>query len=281
MTKPARRKVKKKWMAASLIGGISLAVVPVLIGGRVVDPQDYPAIVRIFSGGASCTAAIVGPNSLLTAAHCVKNGGSVSFTKGGYKYTSEACQHHDGYKKNNTKDFALCKVKDVPGPWAEINTDHDYVKKGDTILLTGYGCIKEGGGGGNDGKLRIGEAKVTKLPSGSSFDIVTKSMIALCYGDSGGPAFKGAFLVGVNSRGNIDDTSYLSATHLADKSYMAKWAEANKAEICGINKKCSEGEKQPEPEAPNEDPKPEPEKEMNWWEKIVWWMLDATWGLIF
>jgi hypothetical protein len=147
-------------------------------------------------------------------------------------------------------------------------------------LLTGYGCVNKGGGGGNDGYLRIGEAKVTKVPTNTNFDIVSKGTAALCFGDSGGPAYKNDRLIGVNSRGNIENTSYVSAVHMADESYMLTWAKANKVEICGVNRNCGGGSGgggggSEKPPAPN-DP-----EGFAWWEKAIFWLMDWIVGILF
>lgn len=267
--------LSKKVIGASLV--TAALGIPVLIGGKIVDKAKYPGIVRISANGAGCTAALVGKNALLTAAHCVGSGGKVSFKHAGLSYTSEGCAHHPGYKGNATQDFALCKIKDVKEPWISLNTDHGFVKLSDTIVLAGYGCTDKGGTGGNDGYLRMGEAKVKRVPSGGNFDIVASGAAALCFGDSGGPAFKGSTLIGVNSRGNISDTSYISAVHMADQDFILAWAKAQAVEICGINKDCL-GEK-PQPPAP---PKPNPDPGgMTWWEKFFMWIAEQIWNAIF
>lgn len=271
------KKLNKRTISAGLIGVTALATVPVLIKGRIAKEGEFPAIVRITSNsGAGCTAAIVGPNALLTAAHCVSDGGNVSFSHSGKKYKSEPCEHHSGYKSNKTKDFALCKTKDVSEPWANINTDHEFVKVGDKILLTGYGCINSDGKGA-DGYLRVGEAKVVKIPTKDNFDIVSNAGAALCFGDSGGPAFKDNRLIAVNSRGNIKDTSYVSAVHMADQSFFKAWSDKNRASICGLNLQCGKSEEQQPPPAPE---KPGPESE-SLWSRIIWSILGTIWDWIW
>ncbi len=109
-------------------------------------------------------------------------------------------------------------------------------------MLTGYGCVQPGGGGGNDGTYRIGEAKVSSIPSRDN-DIVTRGGAALCFGDSGGPAFKylnaektKRVVISVNSRGDIRTTSYLPATHTAmAKKFFKDFAEKNGLKICGVH----------------------------------------------
>lgn len=217
-----------------------------LINGEVQDKKLWPSSIRISSGNSSCSATVMGERTVFTAAHCVSNGGSVSFSDlNGVKYTAK-CAHSPGYPANSTKDYALCLVnKTVEGQgikYESFLTDKSAIKVGDELTLTGYGCIKPGGTGGNDGLFRVGKAKVTSLPSSdSNNDIVTKGGGALCYGDSGGAPYLVSAdgkrsVVGVNSRGNIRDTSYLPAvTQKTFVDFAAKWANDNSQLICGIH----------------------------------------------
>lgn len=218
---------------------------PVLIGGRPADPAQFPASVYASMSGARCTATVVGPRVLFIAAHCVNSGGTASFTAGANRYTS-VCTHSKDYARNSTADYALCVVdREVTGiKYENVATDSSVVKVGDEILLTGYGCTSPGGGGGNDGVYRIGEARVKQVPSGTDNDIVASSGAALCFGDSGGPAFKyldagktKRVLVSINSRGDIRTTSYLSGVFTDQgKRFIAAWQGANSGlKICGVD----------------------------------------------
>lgn len=209
-----------------------------LINGEVADMKNFPASVK--AGG--CTATVVGEKTIILASHCVSNGGSTSFTTQGIKYTGK-CTRAKAYSNNNTADWALCLMdKKVEGvPYEHLNIDDGRVRVDDTLLLTGYGCTQSGGGGG-DGKYRTGKSKVIRVPSGSSNDIITKGNAALCYGDSGGPAFSVVektgerFVVAINSRGNISTTSYLSSisTRVA-KDFLEEWSQKNNQRLCGMH----------------------------------------------
>ena len=89
---------------------------------------------------------------------------------------------------------------------------------------------------------RIGNAVVRSLPSGNSNDIVTNSGAALCYGDSGGPAFHydkvtgQRVVISTNSRGDIAKTSYLSATHtVMAKRFFQAWYDKVGEKVCGFH----------------------------------------------
>lgn len=210
-----------------------------LIGGEVADPAEWPA--SPFAN--NCSSTIVGPRVQLIAAHCVSNGGTKTFTIGTTRYSAK-CSHHPSYRNNSTADWALCLVdKEVAGiPYENVATEAQY-KVGMKLLLTGYGCRTAGGGGGMDGKFRIGMATVSRIPGTSSnYDTVTNNGAALCYGDSGGGVYfineaGERWVVAVNSRGDIARVSYLSTVWVkVAQDWMKQWSEANKAPICGIEK---------------------------------------------
>jgi hypothetical protein len=162
-------------------------------------------------------------------------------------------------------DLALCKInKKVEGiPFESVNTDPSLLAVNKEILLTGYGCVRQGGGGGNDGVYRIGEAKIIALPD--PYDLTARGKAALCFGDSGGPAFiyldelkSKRVQISVNSKGDIRTTSYLTVTSSeASIDFMKKWASENKVEICGVTenaKGCRGAEDKPDD--PPVPPKP-------------------------
>jgi hypothetical protein len=207
-----------------------------LIGGEIADPNAWPnsLITR------NCSITVVGERVAVHAAHCVSNGGTVTFAKGGSRYTAK-CEHHPSYRGNSTADWALCKTSESVegGEYEVLNNDKSRLKMGEKLMLSGYGCTKWGGGG--FGKLRIGEAPITRLPSGTNYDIVTRGNVALCSGDSGGASFlmmPGGvrYLVGVNSRSNTTTTSYMPSW--AEPSAMKwgmDWANRNGVKICGYH----------------------------------------------
>ena len=224
-----------------------------LIGSSEADIKDFPASISaqfpLEGGYGSCTATIVGPQALLIASHCVSDNPNGSFTVGANKYKI-ACTMTDLYRRGTDHDLALCKIDHaVTGVVFEnVNLNAAIVQVGDTLQLTGYGCVfpngSGSGSGGNDGVYRIGEAKVQTLPNSTySFDYVTIGKSALCQGDSGGPAFKYLdaqkkyrVVVSANSKGNIQDTSYLASTSTPESvNFIKTWAKNNNVLVCGVH----------------------------------------------
>lgn len=238
-------------------------IYPTLINGTPADPKDFPASVSARMNNAGCTATVVGPEVLLIAAHCVGNGASAAFKlQNGVSYTSK-CTHHSGYSSDATADYALCKIGAVVTDtlFETVNIDASRIKVGDKIQLTGYGCTQPGGSGGNDGVYRVGLSTVKSVHAGNQ-DIVTEGGAALCFGDSGGPAFfytneskKERVQLSVNSRGDIRAVSYLSSLSAGKFLPFAKdWISKNSAKICGVDGFMTgcrgENKTPPDPELP-------------------------------
>lgn len=225
---------------------------PMLIGGRPALKGELPEILYISSGAARCSAVLVSDQVLITAAHCVKDKGEVGpvsktnidFVREQVVYTA-VCSQAPLYRDQiEDHDFALCKTdKRLTAKPASVSKNP--LKVNDIVLLTGYGCTSgdSGGRGGNDGILRVGKAKVTKLPSVKDHWFYTEDTSALCFGDSGGPVMlsekKKHNVVGVNSRGDIRTLSLLTALFTPESvEFMESFAEENAVDICGITKDC-------------------------------------------
>lgn len=232
----------KRLALLALVIGIPMSKAePNLIGGTPANAADWPASVYASMNGAACSATIVGDRVLLMASHCVDDGGTARFSAGANAYTAR-CSRNPGYRGDSTADWALCLI-DRPVTavkFERLATDATKCRVGMDVRLTGYGCIRAGGGGGNDGVYRIGMAKVESCPS-SNNDLITKGASALCYGDSGGPAFFESAdgsreVLGVNSRGDIKTVSYLSTIFTpAAKTFITAWTTTNSVKICGVH----------------------------------------------
>jgi hypothetical protein len=229
---------------------------PTLIGGVPAEIGEWPASVYAHTTNSACSSTIIGERVLLSAGHCMANGSTVSFTAGANKYKA-VCEHHPEYKKNPTADWALCEIdRPVTGVTFERVARNLNVRVGDQVRLTGYGCVRPGGGGGNDGIFRIGLAKVTSIPTGKNFDVVTLGGAALCFGDSGGAAYfeysdGRREIFGVNSRGNIKNVSYLPAVASSTmQDFMHSWVSRTGTAICGLTegaRACRDDKPEPPP----------------------------------
>lgn len=232
---------------------------PALIGGIVAQEGDFPSVIHISAGSSRCTAAIVGPETILTAAHCVSDKKDISPVMADFQVSNTVyranCRHHPNYRGNYSFDYALCKTSTPIIIKKYSSIDHQFVGLGKKVTLMGYGCITPRneygeGGQGWDGRLRYGYVRVDK-PAGLSWGagqyFETSGATALCFGDSGGPAMRYMFnpkeenhyVIGVNSRSDIKTRGYISATFVKSfRDWAKNYAIINKVEICGINKQC-------------------------------------------
>jgi hypothetical protein len=218
-----------------------------VIGARIVDPRLYPA--SFFSKDLQCTASLVGSRAILTAAHCVATGATLVMKVQTQKVPA-VCTQAPGYHPtdNPSPDYALCLAEsEITGtPFFEtINVDPTILVVKGVILLTGFGCTKQGGGGDNTNTVfRVGEASITALPSDTNNFLVTKGKAALCFGDSGGASYitRGTdddaprSQVSVNALGNIKDQSALASLSTpAAKQFINDWSTKHGVTICGVH----------------------------------------------
>lgn len=241
--------MKKFLLMAMAIAVSTTAHCGTLINGTPVKAGTWPEVVNIRTGNSGCTGTVIGPRVLLTASHCGENGKVSSWKIDGkeYKGTFQRSKLYPA-KDHDVAAVIVDKVivsssTDVavkPATVAALNV----LAVGQTVQNLGYGCTQAGGGGGNDGVLREGSSKVSGF---SNYDAVTKGGAALCFGDSGGPMYTADWndttrkVVGVNSKGNIKDTNYITRLDSDEsRKFLEDLVVEHKVDICGVNSNCTE-----------------------------------------
>jgi hypothetical protein len=223
--------------------------VPQLRNGVDANSTDWPVSFFASWKGAGafvgCTAALVGAEVLLTAAHCVPADHTLSFQFGITTYSSD-CDLNTDYLRANpdaSADFALCLLRTpfaLPAGYRfeTIATPTLDSVIGISLVLTGYGCTDNLVNVGiPDGKYRIGVNSIIQTsnspapqppfsaayyrPSELNNLLTGNAGANICPGDSGGPAFQivagpeqgqqypNRLLIGVNSRVVYADASHL------------------------------------------------------------------------
>ncbi len=199
-----------------------------IIGGHIVEnpPQE---IIQLQRGGRPwCTATLVGPRVILTAAHCAKGG--VTYGRQSLKMLKHPRYSIFGHQH----DVAIGILPmGLSPPYVTVATTVPVV--GDDLVIAGYGCFKNGQ---YDNKLRAGE---TEISHKQGTDWVSSTKAAICYGDSGGPAFEMRTMsqIGVHSKGNISTRSWMAdVTSKSVQDWLSQVAESQTLEICGVNLEC-------------------------------------------
>jgi len=222
--------------------GVSLAaavafVSPPVIGGQPVAWKDFPATCRFDAEGQlPCTCVLVGPEALLTAAHCMEDndetGTVTTFDQGTRKGTC---------KRSSQLDLAICKLDTRVDHISFERIGSAPLTKNQDLLLTGFGCSSHLAAHSEDTLLKD-PAKVKTLPQSDNFIEFKEG--TLCSGDSGGPSFtlSSSIQLANSHLGqrrvagiNASNTHLTSLSTEAAREFIRQWAEANNAGVCGIH----------------------------------------------
>lgn len=157
-----------------------------IYGGEIVKVCEFPTTI---AGRDACTATLVHPRVVLSAAHC---GRHREFLIGEYK-TKAAKRIKAKWCETGPVDAQICVLAEpmLGVPVAPIiqGCESEALKAGTSILLAGYGYDEKdpvGDGSVRDEKRWV-ETKIFRV-TGSELHVGGGGKTA-CNGDSGGPAF--------------------------------------------------------------------------------------------
>ncbi len=188
---------------------------PAIVNG--VDDAGHPTVGRI-AGGAEghCTATLIGPKTVLTAAHCLTKKGpgfivypiSVSFAGGLSSYEAKSAVVHPSYGKYYySGDIGIVRLKQVVPDLSPSPLTNTKPKVGEKVVLVGFGISATGAWGTAGVKRMAGNTIHSMSNDNITFQGSSGKTGNLCSGDSGGPTFRPEggqdVVIGVHSTGSV------------------------------------------------------------------------------
>lgn len=221
----------------------------IIAGTEVINPSDWPATF-VFRGQESrpCTATVVGPRAVLTAAHCVADGGQGDLVIGRGRFHL-TCRRHGNFFKPPEYDVALClasediRLRQRTDRFERVHDGAEIDLSSRKVQHLGFGCTSQGGA--DFGILYRGDATVSVTPTPTAPRIETRDGARVCAGDSGGAAYLQVggerVVVGVQSTGAATFTQMAALTDRDTVALLVRATQPNsqgtpqKVRICGLD----------------------------------------------
>jgi hypothetical protein len=231
----------------------------VVTGGDVtILANNFVASNYTFMKERPCSFTVVGPETILTAAHCVKGGYFITPETDNARSFYVVCESAPDHAAPGYRDFALCRAADRTKdgtfePTSDAFKPADYkngfevlsfdaarIAAKKTLLLTGHGCD-------HNTLARIGTFRggwATVLESEANGNRIRTTGASACFGDSGGGVYavtdkdiEKRVLVGVNSACCVPKKtdSYTAILPTKDaQQFVEDWAARQKVQVCGV-----------------------------------------------
>lgn len=222
-----------------------------VLGGKPVGTDDYPVTWVFQAGSWGCTATAIGPETILTAAHCIVDTplGNVS---DGARKISVQCTPYPGWnaqypQKISTYDIALCLAASESGapsaPALPLDNDTTYerislvpneIAPKTRVTLLGYGCTSSP----HKGDHLYAGSSTTATQDVGAYVVTGTGSAEFCSGDSGGAVYHetGSLrrgIAGIASRGDGIKSWVTQISVNEIQAFLRSWAAAHV--ICGIN----------------------------------------------
>jgi len=214
------------------VSALAVAAPALAVTGGTLDGGAHPAVGLVLADRGNgltpdCSASLVSPTVLVTAAHCASDLASrrvqVTFDS---RYSASATTlagtlHPDpawGTDKSDSHDVAVV-ILDRPVDIAplELPRADAVVSKTQVFTNVGYGLTAPGAS--FDGYRRVSTSSFTSLKPTELK--LSENTGGVCFGDSGGPRLLGDVIVAVTSTGNANCTGQSTSYRLDSPSARA------------------------------------------------------------
>lgn len=238
--------------------------------GGAADPATNTVFLldlRFDSGGSICSAVLVSPRVLLTAAHCVDrvfHGSSTLTVRATNKPDTVMLMQSDMIDvtaislhpmwnptvQQSQYDLAALALETAP-----VGVTPETLLRalpsnaaGQPVRAVGYGRTSAGSASGSGTRRAVTTPIVTV--SSTSFTLGVSGSIGICAGDSGGPSFLGAAVAGIHSNAESScgrGTDIRVDTNLA---FIEGFVQANDPPTCAGDGRCATGCAGMDPDCP-------------------------------
>jgi len=220
------------WLGLALLGGCAVPSLgeqeQSIVGGELAQPSEFPTTVAIEYGPGDwfCTASLIEPDWVLTAAHCVEgetagnlfvrfDDANINDSSGGREIAVAEIHGnpgYDGYAWDN--DIAVLKLSESVTDRTVTPIHRDPLVASTMVTEVGYGDADNHGGG--SGVLRKLITPTVDCDTTGDSSLSNANVLcfdasdgnASCYGDSGGPAYvitaNGLEVAGITSGGTTN-----------------------------------------------------------------------------
>lgn len=174
-----------------------------VVGGDLVKPCSWPAAGIIISLEQGCTASLVHPEIIITAAHCTALAdyvwfGDSTLNQTSKRYAIRSCTNHPDYdEKSNLlgkhTDLAYCTLErpvvGVPITPILMGCELEALQPGTPVYQVGFGNTSDTSSGtsGNKRQVLTTFNGFSKRHNGEA--LVGEPGKGACHGDSGGPVY--------------------------------------------------------------------------------------------
>ncbi len=206
-----------------------------IIGGQDTDQESLIWAVRMrIDGGSLCTGSFVGPNTLLTASHCVRPGSKVFVKR--YETTSvKVIEHPKSTDDVEANDLAIVLFADnTATKWTRLAAQAP--KRGDEVQMIGYGSCTTWDGADTGTRRCMGKNKISTTNDDDMIRTARSAGVAVSPGDSGGPMFNSdETIVGVASGGYAGSSSlHVNVFLPSNIKFLQDTVRNHGAIICGL-----------------------------------------------